>query len=122
MAKWANTSVPDEYLDKIKDNCNLLCACSAQPTNRTEAVSTYRLATVALTALDFSVADGAGGGRKLTISAKSNIPIVSNGNLTHLALVDNSTLYFVTTTSTQGLVSGNLLNIPAWSITVNDPT
>ena len=121
MGKWANTELHDGYLNGIKDSSNLLCACSEQPSNRTEAVATYCLATVALDALDFSVVAGASGGRTLTVSAKNNIPIVANGDMTHIALVDNSTLRFVTTTSMQNLLSGNLLNIPAWGITVNDP-
>ena len=121
MGKWANTANHDAYLNQIKDNSNLLCACSAQPTTRTEAVATYRLATAALDALDFSLSPGASGGRRLTISAKSNIPIVTSGDLTHIALVSNSAVYLVTTTSTLALASGNLLNTPAWAITVNGP-
>jgi len=122
MAKSAHDDVADAYLEKMTANVNLLCACSAQPTTRTEAVSTYALATVALAAGDFAIADGPSGGRRLTIAAKSNIPITASGTITHLALVDNSVLYFVTTTSREALVSGNLLNVPSWSITVGDPT
>jgi hypothetical protein len=121
MAKFANDTVLDALIEKITDNATLLCVCSTQPTTRTEAASTYMLATVALSSSDFSIADGGSGGRKLTISAKSGITIINNGTVAHLAIVDNSTLYFVTTTSLQALVAGNLLNIPSWSITVNDP-
>lgn len=122
MAKAAHDDVTDAYLEEILNNANSLCACSAQPTTRTEAVSTYMLATVAVTSGDFTVADAASGGRKVTISAKSGITISNNGTLTHLAIVDNSKLYFVTTTNSQDLVAGNLLNVPSWTITVGDPT
>ena len=105
----------------MEDNANLLCACSTQPTTRTEAVATYMLATVAIDSSDFAIADGASGGRKATISAQSGITITNNGTVAHLAIVDNTNLYFVTTTSSQQLVAGNLLNIPLWTITVNDP-
>ena len=121
MAKSANDTVADAYLDEMKDNAVLLCACSAQPTTRTEAAVTYMLATVTISSSDFTIADGGFGGRKVTISAKSGITITNNGTITHLALVDNSVLYFVTTTSSQTLAAGNLLNIPSWTITVNDP-
>jgi hypothetical protein len=122
MAKSAHDDVTDTYLEEIQNNVNLMCACSSQPTTRAEAASTYALATVALAPGDMAVSDGATGGRKLTISAKSNVPIVAGGNMAHVALVDNSKLYFVTTTALLALLAGHLLNIPSWSITVNDPT
>ena len=121
MGKSAHDDVLDALLEEIKDNTNLLCACSTQPTTRTEAAVTYMLATVAIDSSDFTLADGASGGRKATISAQSGITITNNGTVAHLAIVDNSKLYFVTTTSSQELVSGNLLNIPAWTITANAP-
>lgn len=121
MGKSAHDDVLDALVEEIKNNANLLCACSAQPTSRIEAAVTYMLATVALTSVDFTIADGGSGGRKVTISAKSGITITNNGTITHLAIIDNSKLYFVTTTSSQTLVAGNLLNIPSWTITVNDP-
>lgn len=121
MGKSADDTVADAYLNTIKNNANLLCACSAQPTTRDEATTTYMLANVAIDSADFTVADGPSGGRRATISAQSGITISNNGTVTHLALVDNTVLYFVTTTSSQTLVAGNLLNIPSWTITVNDP-
>jgi hypothetical protein len=121
MGKLADDTVADAYLEVLEDNANLICACSAEPSSRTEAAVTYMLATYAVTGSDFTIADGGSGGRKVTISAKSGITITNNGTVTHLAIVDNSVLYFVTTTSSQALVAGNLLNIPAWTITVNDP-
>jgi hypothetical protein len=121
MGKSANDLVLDGLLEVMEDNANLLCACSTEPTTRTEAVVTYMLATVAIDSSDFTIADGGSGGRKATITAQSGITITNNGTVAHLAIVDNSELYFVTTTSSQALVAGNLLNIPAWTITVNDP-
>ena len=121
MGKSANDVVLDALLEKMEGNANLLCACSTQPTSRTEAAVTYMLATVVIDSADFTIADGGSGGRKATISAQSGITITNNGTVAHLAIIDNSVLYFVTTTSSQTLVAGNLLNIPAWTITVNDP-
>ena len=121
MGKSAHNDVLDALLEEMEDNANLLCACSTEPTTRTEAAVTYMLATVALNSADFTLADGGSGGRKATISAQSGITITNNGTVAHLAIIDNSKLYFVTTTSSQSLVAGNLLNIPAWTITVNDP-
>ena len=121
MGKSANDVVLDGLLDVMKNGANLLCACSTQPTTRTEAAVTYMLATIAIDSSDFTIADGPSGGRKATISAQSGITITNNGTVAHLAIINNSVLYLVTTTSSQALVAGNLLNIPAWTITVNDP-
>lgn len=121
MGKSVHNDVLDALLNTMKNNAVLLCVCSQEPTSRTEAASTYTLATVAIDSDDFTVADGDAGGRKVTISAQSNKTISASGTATHLALVDNSKLYFVTTTSSQTLAAGNLVNVPAWAITVNDP-
>ena len=121
MGKSANDEVLDGLLEVMQDNGVLLCACSTQPTTRTEAVVTLMLATIAITSSDFTITDGGSGGRKATVSAQSGIVIANSGTVQHLAIVDNTKLYLVTTTSSQGLVAGNLLNIPAWTITVNDP-
>lgn len=121
MGKFAADTVLDALLEKIKDNAILMCGCSTQPTTRTEAVVTYMLATIAMGPGDYTIANGASGGRKLTVAAKSGIAIANNGQLAHIALVDNTTLYFVTTTGLQTLYAGNLLNLPSWTITDGDP-
>jgi len=122
MSKFAHDDVLDALLESMKDNVNLMCICSAQPTTRTEAAATYALATVALAAGDMVIANGDTSGRKMTVSAKSNVPITAGGSATHVALVDNSKLYFVTTNVAQTLASGNLVNIPAWVVNPGDPT
>lgn len=121
MGKYAHDDVLDALLDEIADNANLMCICSAQPTTRAEAAATYALATVALAAGDKLIADGVTG-RKVTIAAKSNVPITGSGSGNHIALVDNAKLYFVTTNVAQTLATGNLVNIPSWSVTAGDPT
>ena len=122
MGKAAHDDVLDALLEEINANVNLMCICSQQPTTRTEAAATYALATVALAGGDMVIADGAAGGRKLTIAAKSNVPITASGSGSHIVLVDNTKLYFITTNVTQTLASGNLVNIPTWTITAGDPT
>lgn len=122
MGKSAHDDVLDALLEEINANVNLMCVCSQQPTTRAEAAATYALATVALAGVDMVIADGASGGRKLTIAAKSNVPITGGGSVSHIALVDNTKLYFITTNVAQTLAIGNLVNIPAWTITAGDPT
>jgi hypothetical protein len=122
MSKSANSDVLDGLGDIIQNNCNLMVACSAEPTTRTEAVTTYALADVAMTSGDFTnAADG--GGRKLTVSAKSGVTIDANGDATHVALVDGTRLLYVTTCTTQTLTSGGTVDFPAFDIgKVGQPT
>lgn len=122
MAKSANDDCPDAYLNEIKNNANLMVACSAEPTTRTEAVTTYALADVAMVSGDFTLANGDTSGRKATVAAKNTVPVDTSGDATHVALVDGTRLLFVTTCTTQTLTSGNTVNFPAWDIEVGDPT
>lgn len=119
MAKFAPDAVLDRSLDDIATS-NLMILCSAQPTNRTEAVTTYALADVAMSAGDFSIANGASG-RVLTIAEKTGVLVDTGGTATHLALVDDTVLKFVTTGSTV-LTAGLTTKINSWTVTVPDPT
>jgi len=121
MAKFLNDDVLDAGHDEIRDNANLLCVCSAQPTTRAEAASTYALATVSIDSGDMTKADGFASGRKLTIAEQLNVPITTGGTATHVAIVSNTVLYAVVTIVSQALVLGNLVNIPTWTITFPDP-
>jgi len=122
MGKFANDSVLDDGLDLIKNNCNLQIACSAQPTTRTEAVTTYALADVAMTSSDFTVQDNGSSGRELVIAAKTAVPVDTTSTITHLALVSASELLFVTTTGSLPVADTETIAIPEWKIRVNDPT
>lgn len=122
MGKYINDDALDALLEEMSTKVNLMCICSQQPTTRAEAAATYALATVALDPADLVITDAVAGGRKLTIAAKSNVPITGNGSGNHVVLVDNSKLHVVTTNVALTLASGNLVNIPAWTITAGDPT
>lgn len=125
MAKSVHNDVLDAMLDAVALG-NLMIACSAEPTTRTEAVSTYALSDIALTPGDgngdFAIADGDSSGRKVTISAQTGVTIDANGDATHIAIVDDTRLLYVTTCSTLTLSTANLLNFPAWKIEVADPS
>ena len=123
MAKSVHNDVLDGALDIIKNNCNLMTVCSTEPTTRTEAVTTYALADVAMSGTDFTHADGDTNGRKTTVSAKSSVLIDTSGSAQHVALVDGTRLLYVTTCTTQALTANgsNTVNIPAWDIEIADP-
>lgn len=122
MAKIVHDTVLDGAFD-ILDQANLMIACSAQPTTRTEAVTTYALADVAMTInSDYTKANGDTSGRKVTVAAKSSVTVDTSGTATHVALVDATNLLYVTTCTSQALTSGNTVNFPAWDVEIADPT
>lgn len=121
MAKFANDSVLDALLDKVATG-TILTVTSAQPTTRTEAVTTYKLADVVIDGTDFTKANGDTSGRKVTISSQDDVPVDTTGTATHVAICDGSSLLYVTTCTSQGLTAGNTVTVPAWKIEVADPS
>jgi len=130
MAKWTNDSVLDALLkfisgDTISNdttNPRDLCVDSAQPTTRTEAITTYKLAKTTLTKVsDFTLANDTSG-RKATTAQKSGVSVDATGTATYVAICDGTNLLVVTTCTSQALTSGNTVTIPAFAISVSDPT
>lgn len=124
MAKAAPDPVMDAAFDYI-DQSTEMTVCNAQPTTYTEAHTTFKLADVTMVAdTDYTKADGDVSGRKVTVAAKSSVPVDTSGTATHVALtrVADSTLRYVTTCTSQALTAGNTVNIPAWDIEIADPT
>jgi len=133
MAKRVNPDLLDLLLNGIKNGSGTtgpvtrMTACSAEPTTFTEGNSTFALADVTMASGDFTLANGDGGGntpRKVTVGAKTAVPVDTTGTATHVALLDvtNSKLIEVTTCTSQALTSGNTVNFPSWKIEVGAPT
>lgn len=122
MAKSVHDDVLDGAFD-VLDQADLMTLCSAEPTTRTEAITTFKLADVAMTPnTDYTKANGTVSGRKVTMAAKSTVPVDSSGTATHVALVDGTRLLYVTTCTSQPVTSGNTCNFPAWAVEIVDPT
>lgn len=121
MAKSVHDNVLDGALNVIAA-ANLMTVCSAQPTTRTEAVTTFALADVAMAGGDFTNADGDTSGRKVTVGAKSGVNVDSSGTANHVALVDGTRLLYVTTCTSQALTAANTVNFPSWKIEIADPS
>lgn len=124
MAKTVDDTVLDGAFD-ILDQADLMTACSSQPTTFTEATTTYKLADVAMTPnTDFTKANGDTNGRKVTVAAKTAVPIDSSGTATYIALTKSggSVLLYVTTCTSQVLTAGGTVDFPAWDIEIADPT
>lgn len=120
MPKWTNDIVLDALLDKVATG-TILTVCSAQPTNRTEAVTTYKLADVVIDAADFAKSDGVSG-RKVTIAQQENVDVDTTGTANHVAVCDGTNLLYVTTCTPQLLTAGNKVTTPAWTVQVSDPS
>lgn len=120
MAKWSNDSVLDALLDKVATSTQLLVTTS-QPADRTAALAAS-LASEAMTGGDYAKSDGSPNGRRVTIAAQANINVTASGTATHVCLVDGTNLLYVTTCTSQALTSGNTVTVPAWTITVADPS
>ena len=123
MAKSVHDDVLDGALNIIKNNCTRMTICNAQPTTYTEGNATFALADVTMASGDFTAANGDTSGRKLTVAAKSTVPVDTSGTANHIALLDvtNSKLLYVTTCTSQALTSGNTVNTPSWDVELADP-
>lgn len=122
MSKFTHDDVLDGALDIIINNATLLTLCSQQPTTRTEAITTYKLADIAIDSGDFTKANGDTSGRKATVGAQNAVAIDSSGTSNHVAIVDGTRLLHVTTHTGQALVSGGTVNIGAFDIEFLDVT
>lgn len=119
MAKWANDLVMDAALDYVATATQLL-VCTSQPADRAAAIAAA-VATTNLTAA-FTKADGDTNGRKVTIAAQNGLIATGNGTANHIALIDGSTLIYVTTCTAQVVAAANEINVPAWKIEIEDPS
>ena len=123
MGKSVHNDVLDAALTYVQDNCNKLAVCNAEPTSYTQANVTYSLANEVMTSGDFTIADGDVSGRKVAVDQKAGITVDADGTASHVALLDttNSKLLYVTTTPSQGVVTGAQLTVGTWDIEIEDP-
>ena len=120
MAKWQIDAMLDAGLDYISSNATEIYVCTAQPTDRANAIST------ALTAVEVPTfqanANGDVSGRKLAVDAEVDMDINASGDATHIALCSGTLLLYVTTCTLQTLTSGGTVTVPTWDIELEDVT
>ncbi len=124
MAKTVGTNVLDGALNIIKNTpSNRMVVCAGQPANYA-AVTTQRLAEVAMAAVDFTLAAGDVSGRKVTTGTKTGISITTSGTADHIVLCNsvNSTIDLITTCTSQALNTGGTVDVPAFKYEINNPT
>ena len=121
MAKSVHNDVLDAALDEIA-TATIMTACSQEPANRTEAVTTYALADVTMAGGDFTNADGDTNGRKVTVAQKTGVTVDGTGTANHVALCDGTDLLYVTTCTAQALTASNTMTFNSWKVEIADPT
>lgn len=119
MAKLIVDAVLDAALDKVATG-TILTVCSTQPTNRTEAVTTYKLADVVIDAADFTKGNGDVSGRKVTVAEQADVPVDTSGTAQHIAICDGTNLLLVTTCTSQAITEGGAVTIPAFDYELTD--
>ena len=123
MGKKVIDAVLDGAFD-ILDQCTEQYACSAEPTDRADAISLYQAKATMTANTDYTKANGDTSGRKVTMAAKSGVAIDgTTGTSNHIALCTATTLLYVTTCDAQVLTANgsNTVNFPAWDIEIADP-
>lgn len=116
-------TVFDVSLQYLKDNVTKIVMCSQEPTNYTEANATYALAPVTVTGTDFTIANGATDGRKVTVAQKTGQTVTANGTITHAAWLDvsNTALLAVTKLSTnRAVTTADTITMPAHFVALRD--
>ncbi len=120
MAKNMPPATLDLMLDQAAgDNVHV---CSAEPTTYTEANSTYKLATQAISSVNYAKAAGDVSGRKNTLTPPTGTSIANSGTATHVAVTNGTTLKLVTTCTSQALTAGGSVDIGAFAHEVRAPS
>lgn len=124
MAKFVPDATLDAMLDFIASNATIMSICSTQPTNYTEAFTTYKLADQVIDDSDFSAGNGDVSGRKITLAQQTGVTVDTSGTAAHIAIGDSgsNTLLAVTTCTSQAVTSGNTATINAFDIELGDVT
>ena len=124
MGKYVHPDVLDSAVGYFETHCDKMTMCTAEPTSYTEANVSFAVAEVTLDGDDFAVSDGEVGGRKVTVSAQSNVEVFAAGTATHLALLDtvNSRLLLVTTISSKMMAAGDYANVSSFDFEIGEPT
>ena len=116
-------AIPDAIIDLMLGNAEgtQIHITSGEPANYA-GIAAVQLAEATITG-SYTKAAGDTSGRKNTLDAQTSIPIGSSGTATHVVISDNATtMYLVTTCTSQVLTSGGTVDTNAFAHEINDPT
>ena len=127
MPYFAGDNMVDAALEYLRSNCDLMTYCAGYPTSYAEATDApsgggRRLVNHAMSSGDFSIADGATGGRSLTVAAQDDT-VDENGTGDHVAFLKtgSSEIIYVAPASEQPLTAGQTFQFPTLEINLGDP-
>lgn len=120
MAKAVATTVLDADLDLIATATEMY-VCEGQPVSRADAISKSAVPAITMASGDFAKANG-GGGRRLTVAAKTGTLASASRPVDHVALCTDSTLLAVTVCPAQNANSGSPVNVASFTIDSPNPT
>ncbi len=116
--------IPDTNIDLMLDivEGTSVHVCAGQPTTYTEAVTTFNLATQAITGGNYAKANGDVSGRKNTLTPPTGTSITATGTADHVAVttLTGTVLELVTTVTSQALTSGGTVDIGAFDHEIQD--
>lgn len=121
---FLNDSAQDALLNEVGDNSDELTVCSSEPTDYTEAYTTYKLGSKANPSFTGPAA-GDVSGRKITCDAISDGSITGDGTVSYWSLVNTTSgdLLAAGSLSTSASVSsGAIFTLAAFDIEVTDPS
>jgi hypothetical protein len=112
MAKSIPAAIIDNMLTQAQGT--RLHVCSAEPANYA-GIAAVELAQKATMAGSYTKAAGDVSGRKNIVPAQTALPISASGNATHIVISNGSTtMYMVTTCTSQALTSGGTVDTSAF--------
>lgn len=124
MAKLADDTVLDAPLSVI-NNATMLTVCKGEPTTYAQAATSSKLASVVLSASDFSaITNGSPNGRQMTVKAQNSVVVDATGKAARICLLitASSKLLYKTECSSQSISASNKVNVGAWTVRFADPT
>jgi hypothetical protein len=119
--KYEHTDVMDAALNLLRASCVTLTVCKGDPDTRAKAYTSSKLADIAVSDSDMTIA-ASGTGRKVTMGAQNSVSVDANGSAEAICIVDATRLLLKTTCTKQALTSGNKVNIPAFKLAISQPT
>lgn len=123
MAKKAEDVFFDQSLNYLANNVTEIRACTAEPTDRANAITLALATATGLTSGDWTgPANGDVSGRKITFDGVTGDTVDTGGTATHVALSSASALIYTTTCTSQVLTASNPLDYGSFDIEIADPT
>lgn len=113
--------IPDSVLDaglQVITGADAMWALPSEPAGF-GAGDGAKLASVAMAGGDFSIGSASGGGRRLSVTAKTGVAVLASGTATHVALVDMaaSEILAVTTCAAEVLEEGGTVDFGSFDVT-----